>query len=64
MVRKYRIQIRRNTSAKQQYHFIVLANNSKILLTSENYKSKQSAMTTAKNLMRYMLPGVVVLEDV
>lgn len=58
---KYRIRMKK-TSAKQPFHFVVIANNNEIILTSEKYARKHSALHTARQLIRRFREGVCVLE--
>jgi uncharacterized protein YegP (UPF0339 family) len=37
--------IRKNPAAKQYFHFVLCADNHEIILTSENYATKQGAQT-------------------
>jgi uncharacterized protein YegP (UPF0339 family) len=61
---KYRFRVLVNWKAKQPWHYVVLANNSQVVQTSENYVAHSGVTNAAKNFMKYMKPGVAVLEDI
>jgi len=61
---KYRFVVRRNVRSKQQWWYVVLANNAQVVLHSENYASHSGVTNAAKTFMKYIKPGVAVLQDI
>ena len=61
---KYRFVVKRNIRSKQQWWYVVLANNAQVVLHSENYASHSGVTNAAKTIIRYMKPGVAVLKDI
>jgi hypothetical protein len=55
-----KFEIRKNSKISQPYHFVLIANNGQIVLTSENYTTKQNAKNGIETIKSLVSSAAIV----